>query len=586
MSEQTNSGSAEQRRSELRPYHDVEFHHDDASNAQMRAWETTVRRREAELLRSADAAGLGDGDNAWRAAYAPEQWSATLRVEALRSLYDDDVSSGVLVTAPDLDAPDADASYVTFWENIQLEEARHEMLLSGPARDGRPGLDADAMRTRIDLEARVRETEADVMTSPVLASPELQWAERHEPDTWRAYVRAQALEHVATQAATARSESREPLQVTTDLSALLNESRERAGGLGQAPVAGARAATSIDATAARQEALDDDSPPSAGRDLEVSVRDHGDDVPRYVGIDADGGPRRLSEDPAEHAAWLGVSVAAARALGEELRDRAGTEAVWAAPGEVTTARVSDLSDDEFERVINVGPNPSPRSSRRPIVTRTIRSSDAATGGRIDMSQAQAAMQGDTVNRSASSLDSIGVGHPSYGMNTRPITRNRERPPSSNADLLTHTWRHPWHAPRQPSPPAPAHAKPSQRWPPNALNATHASPRVPKPGSKPTTRSPQHSANSPTPKTRKHARSANSPPRTSASTTPPSCSASTLARYAPFANAPKNSPPHLRAPLTTQRATTPPAVPACATQRTRTTRRTPRSAATLPTRPAP
>ena len=76
MSELTNSESAEQRRSELRRYHDIEFHQDDASNAQMRAWETTVRQREAEVLRSADAAGLGDEDNAWRAAYAPEQWNA------------------------------------------------------------------------------------------------------------------------------------------------------------------------------------------------------------------------------------------------------------------------------------------------------------------------------------------------------------------------------------------------------------------------------------------------------------------------------------------------------------------------------
>lgn len=421
MSEQTNSGSAEQRRSELRRYHDIEFHHDDASNAQMRAWETTVRQREAQLLRSADAAGLGDEDNAWRAAYAPEQWNAALRTEALRSLYDDDVSSGVLVTAPDLDTPDAGTSYVTFWENIQLEEARHEMLLSGPARDGRPGLDADAMRTRIDLEARVRETEADVMTTPVLASPELQWAERHEPDTWRAYVRAQALEHVATQvAATARSEGRDPLEATNDLSALLAESRQRAGGLVETPVGQVRDAPPIDATDARQEALDDDSPPTPGRDLEVSVRGDDDGVPRYVGLDTNGERQRLGDDPGEHAAWLGVSVAAARALGEELRDRAGTEAVWAAPGEVTTARMSDLNDDEFEQVINVGPNPSPeivptpdRYADNPLIGR------GRNGGRIDMSQAQAAMQGDTVNRSASSLDSIGVGHPSYGMNTRP-----------------------------------------------------------------------------------------------------------------------------------------------------------------------
>lgn len=421
MSELTNSESAVQRRSELRRYHDIEFHQDDASNAQMRAWETTVRQREAEVLRSADAAGLGDEDNAWRAAYAPEQWNAALRVEALHSLYDDDSSSGVLVTAPDLDARDSDASHVTFWENIQLEEARHEVLLSGPARDGRPGLAPDAMRARIDLEARVREVEQDVMTSPVLDTPELQWAERHEPDRWRSFVRAQALEHVATQVvATARSEGRDPLEATNDLSVLLNESRERAGGLVETPVAQGRDATPVVTTAAREESLDDDSPPTPGRDLEVSVRGDDEDAPRYVGIDTNAERQRLGDDPAEHAAWLGVSVAAAEALGEELRDRAATEATWAAPGEVTSARLSDLSDDEVEQVINVGPNPSPeivpapdRYADNPLIGR------GRNGGRIDMSQAQAGMQGDTVNRSASSLDSIGVGHPSYGMNTRP-----------------------------------------------------------------------------------------------------------------------------------------------------------------------
>lgn len=74
-----------------------------------------------------------------------------------------------------------------------------------------------------------------------------------------------------------------------------------------------------------------------------------------------------------------------------------------------------------ERVVDAGPNPPPE-----IVPTTERYADNSITGprgrRVDMTSLQASLQqlnADKATRAHTSLDSIGVGHPSHGMNTRP-----------------------------------------------------------------------------------------------------------------------------------------------------------------------
>lgn len=171
--------------------------------------------------------------------------------------------------------------------------------------------------------------------------------------------------------------------------------------------------------ARRERAVDVDSPRVA-RDLEVTVSGPDDASPRFAGIDEYGSRAELASDPDTLGFWLDIDPRSAEALAQEITSRATQEAVWAPPGDRTTARLSDLEPDERSEVISLGPNPPPevlpdaqRDADSPLVRR------GNSGQIVDLSQAQARLQAKSVGHAANSLDSLGVGHPSYGMNRRP-----------------------------------------------------------------------------------------------------------------------------------------------------------------------
>lgn len=166
-------------------------------------------------------------------------------------------------------------------------------------------------------------------------------------------------------------------------------------------------------------AVDVDSPRVA-RDLEVTVSGPDDASPRFAGIDEYGSRAELASDPDTLGFWLEIDPRSAEALAQEITSRATQEAVWAPPGDRTTARLSDLEPDERSEVISLGPNPPPevlpdaqRDADSPLVRR------GTSGQMVDLSQSQARLQAKSVGHAANSLDSLGVGHPSYGMNRRP-----------------------------------------------------------------------------------------------------------------------------------------------------------------------
>lgn len=163
------------------------------------------------------------------------------------------------------------------------------------------------------------------------------------------------------------------------------------------------------------------------RSLVVSVDGPDDAHPRFVGVDADGTTHALRDSQADRAAWMGLTVLAEHELEAELLSNAAIEATWAAPGDRVSASSAELEDDVWDRI---AASPAPEM-RAPLPGN--RAEDRATDVRVDLRPLRGERATDVradlrplqerfdaaQSRASTSLDAMGVGHPSYGMNTRP-----------------------------------------------------------------------------------------------------------------------------------------------------------------------